>query len=44
MDPAQGADDHRDVVRRASLVVLLVVTAVAGQAATAVAATGFAGA
>src|SRR5687767_14227338 len=41
MDRAHAADDHRCVVPRASLLVLLVVTAVAGQAATAVAATGF---
>jgi hypothetical protein len=33
--------DHRGVVRRASLLVLIVVTALAGQAASAVAATGF---
>lgn len=41
MDHEHAADDHRGVVRRASLLVLLVVTAVAGQAATAVAAAGF---
>ena len=41
MGRAHAADDHRGVVRRASLLVQVVVTAVAGQAATAVAATGF---
>ena len=41
MDGAAAAADHRGVVRRASLLVLLVVTALAGQAASAVAATGF---
>jgi hypothetical protein len=41
MDGAAARVDHRDVVRRASLLVLLVVTALAGQAASAVAATGF---
>ena len=38
MDAAAAAVDHRGVVRRASLLVLLVVTALAGQAASAVAA------
>ena len=35
------ADDHRDVVRRASLLAVLVVTALSVQAGSAVAATGF---
>ena len=41
MDRPAGAADHRGVVRRASLLAVLVVTALAGQAASAVAATGF---
>jgi len=41
MDGPRDAADHRGVVSRASLLAVLVVTALAGQAAGAVAATGF---
>ena len=41
MDGDKAAGDHRGVVRRASLLMLLAVTALAAQATGAVAATGF---
>jgi hypothetical protein len=41
MDRGHPADDHRGVVRRASLSAVLVVTALTVQAGSAVAATGF---
>jgi beta-glucanase (GH16 family) len=41
MDAGRGPVDHRDVVRRASLLAALVVTALAAAAGSAVAATGF---
>ena len=41
MDGPRDAVDHRGVVRRASLLALIVVTALAAGAGSAVAATGF---